>query len=408
MNFLKKLSLKQQIWSALAIMLTLTLSIAVIFFAIISTVNSELSISTDLQNQINTAQISIVLILVISSVIGAAIAFLISKQIRSVMFDVKTSLQNMSNGDFSYKLDEERIGERRQISVLINQFSAQLNSMIMELQSASNDLQHSSTQLSSVTHEASHNITQQHSETEQVATAVEEMTATAQEIARNAASAAESAKEADNQSRSGALVSTEALGGMFQLMEDLNKASAVIQSLQTESNNINVVLDVISGISEQTNLLALNAAIEAARAGEQGRGFAVVADEVRTLAGRTQESTNQIKELIDSLQTGSSNAVAAMDNAIKEVNINNEQVENVAEALGGIAGEIGNINNMLDQMAAASEQQSSTSEEISRNVVSISQLAEKTSQGTQHIDSAETEIGAVSSRLNQIISSFKA
>ena len=408
MNFLKKLTLKQQIWSGLIIMMALTASITIIFFATINTISSELSASEGLQSQIAAAQTGIALIFVISSIIGAAVAFLISTQIRSVMVDVKTSLQNMSNGDFSYKLDENSIGERGQISVLINNFSTQLNSMISELQSASNDLQHSSGQLSSITHDASQTVTQQHSETEQVATAVEEMTATAQEIARNAASAAESAKQADDGAKSGALISTEAMGGMFHLMEDLNKASAVIQSLQTESNNINVVLDVISGISEQTNLLALNAAIEAARAGEQGRGFAVVADEVRTLAGRTQESTNQIKELIESLQTGSTNAVNAMDNAIKEVNVNNEQVENVAEALGGIAGEIGNINNMLDQMAAASEQQSSTSEEISRNVVSISQLAEKTSQGTQQINSAETEIGAVSSRLNQIVSSFKS
>ena len=408
MNFLNTLTFKQQIWSALVIMLTLTFIIGGIFFTTISAINAELNVSASLQSQIFSAQSAISIILVMATIAGVIVAFFISKQIRSMMIDVKTSLQNMASGDFSYRLDENRMGERKQISILMNSFTSQLDSMIQELQNASNDLQNSSSQLSSVTQEASHNITQQHSETEQVAAAVEEMTATAQEIARNAASAAESAKQADEQARSGALVSTNALGGMFQLMEDLNKASDVITSLQSESSNINVVLDVISGISEQTNLLALNAAIEAARAGEQGRGFAVVADEVRTLAGRTQESTNQIKELIDSLQNGSSNAVEAMDNAIKEVNINNQQVEDVAEALGGIAGEIGNINNMLDQMAAASEQQSSTSEEISRNVASISQLAEKTSQGTQYIDSAETEISTVSARLNQITSSFKA
>ena len=407
MNFLNKFTFKYQIWSSLIAMMALALSIAIIFFTCLNSITNELTFSADLQSQINSAQTVVVLILIITGVLGSAIAFFISGQIRSLMVDIKTSLQNIASGDFSYKLNENRKGERGNISSLINTFTGQFNSMVTELKGASDELHHSSTQLSTVTLEASQNISQQHIETEQVAAAVEEMTATAQEIARNASSAADSAKHADDQARSGALISTEALGGMFQLVDDLNKASGVIQSLQTESNNISVVLDVIRGISEQTNLLALNAAIEAARAGEQGRGFAVVADEVRTLAGRTQESTDQIRELIESLQNGSSNAVDAMDNAIKKVTINNDQVENVAEALGGIAGEIGTINSMLDQMAAASEQQSATSDEISRNIASISMLAEKTSQGTEYINSAETEIGAVSSRLNKIISSFK-
>jgi methyl-accepting chemotaxis protein len=407
MNFIKKMSIKRQIWAALIIMLGLTLSISTTFFLTINKINADLNLSKDLHNQIYTAQISIILILIVSAAVGVTIAFFISKQINNLLFDVKDSLQKISDGDFSAQLNENRIGEVGEISALINDFSKKLNFMISDLQSATNDLQHASGELFSITKETSSNISQQHSETEQVATAVEEMSATAQEIARNAASAADSAKQADEQAKSGALISTEAMGGMYHLITDLNNASDVIQKLQAESNNINVVLDVISGISEQTNLLALNAAIEAARAGEQGRGFAVVADEVRTLAGRTQESTDQIKELIDSLQVGSSNAVDAMNGAIEKVNVNNEQVENVAEALGGIAGEIGNINGMLDQMAAASEQQSSTADEISRNVVSISQLAEKTAQGTEHISSAESEIGTVSSRLNNTISSFK-
>ena len=240
MNFLNKMSLKHQIWASLIIMLTLTVSIAVMAFSLIGAIDTELSFGQNLQNKIDTSQSIIAVILVITSLVGVAIASLISRQINNILSDVQTSLQSISNGDFTYQLDETRMGEIGKISGLINNLSAQLNSMVVELQGASTELQNASSSLSSVTQETSHNITQQHSETEQVATAVEEMTATAQEIARNAASAAESAKQADEQSRSGALISTEALGGMFQLINDLNKASEVIQSLQAESNNINV------------------------------------------------------------------------------------------------------------------------------------------------------------------------
>ena len=345
--------------------------------------------------------------LAIAIAIGLFVAYTNTRQINTIVTEVSSSLDNISRGDFSMQLNENRTGEVGVLSATLNRFTRQLSNMIEDMQSAISDLQHVSQDMSSVTSTTTKNIMQQHHETEQVATAAEQMTATSQEVARNAATAAQSARKADEDAAAGTQKSTTALNGIKRLVSDLDNAANVIQSLQNDTNNISMVLDVIREISEQTNLLALNAAIEAARAGEQGRGFAVVADEVRTLASRTQESTDQIKELIDRLQSGANSAVNVMQGSIQEAHTNSGQVEEAASSLNGISQEIVNINSMLDQVAAASEQQSATSEEISRNISAISTLAEKTAQTTEPLRNAEQALDSVSQKLNAIISGFK-
>jgi methyl-accepting chemotaxis protein len=321
--------------------------------------------------------------------------------------EVRTSLDRISGGDFSQQLNEDRAGEVGMLSATINRFTTQLKNMISDMQMTISDLQSVSRDMSRVTQLTTENIMQQHRETEQVATATEEMTSTSQEVARNAEIAAASAKQADENARSGSSKSGSAMQGIRRLVQDLEGAAEVVQKLQNDSDNISVVLDVIREISEQTNLLALNAAIEAARAGEQGRGFAVVADEVRTLASRTQQSTDQIKELIDRLQAGALSAVNAMQSSISEAQDNCQQVEDVASSLQVISNEILSINSMLDQVAAASEQQHATANEISRNISSISTLAEKTAQSTQPLHSAEQNLDNVAGKMNEFISQFK-
>jgi len=365
------------------------------------------NLSRNLLTQISNSILITLSILAFAIFAGITIGWSNTKQIRTIVVEISNSLKHLSQGEFNFTLNENRKGEVGRIALIINAFSKQLESMITELTQSVDNLQNTSVEMSSIVSETSDNILLQHRETEMVATAVEEMTATAQEVARSASTAATAARHASELTTSGALISTEAMGGISNLVSDLNNASEVVQTLRDESNNISIVLDVIRDISEQTNLLALNAAIEAARAGEQGRGFAVVADEVRTLASRTQESTDNIRNKIEELQHGASNAVSVMENAIAEANKNNDQVENVAESLGEIAGEIQSINSQLDQIAAASEQQSSTSEEISRNVVSISMLAEKTVQGTTQAKSTEDSLAMVIQSIKNVISKFK-
>lgn len=370
--------------------------------------SSSENLSKNLLNQISSSILITLSILAFAIFAGIVIGWSNTKQIRTIVVEISNSLKSLSQGEFDFQLNENRKGEVGKVASTINAFSHQLKDMITELTQSVDKLQSTSVEMSSIVSETSDNILLQHRETEMVATAVEEMTATAQEVARSASTAANSARHASELTTSGALISTEAMGGIGHLVDDLNNASDVVQTLRDESNNISIVLDVIRDISEQTNLLALNAAIEAARAGEQGRGFAVVADEVRTLASRTQESTDNIRNKIEELQQGASNAVSVMENAIKEANKNNDQVENVAESLGEIAGEIQSINAQLDQIAAASEQQSATSEEISRNVISISNLAEKTVQGTVKAKSAEDNLSMVTQSILNVISKFKS
>ena len=366
------------------------------------------NLSRHLLAQISNSILITLSILAFAIFAGITIGWSNTKQIRTIVIEISNSLKHLSRGEFSFKLNENRKGEVGKVAMTINEFSSQLESMITDLTQSVDRLRTASSDMSTTVSETSDNILLQHRETEMVATAVEEMTATAQEVARSASTAATSARHANDLTSSGALVSTEAMGGISHLVNDLNNASDVVQTLRDESNNISIVLDVIRDISEQTNLLALNAAIEAARAGEQGRGFAVVADEVRTLASRTQESTDNIRKKIEELQHGASNAVEVMENAIKRASENNDQVENVAESLGEIAGEIHSINGQLDQIAAASEQQSATSEEISRNVSSISDLAEKTVEGTTQAKSAEDSLSMVTQSIENVIAKFKS
>jgi methyl-accepting chemotaxis protein len=234
-----------------------------------------------------------------------------------------------------------------------------------------------------------------------------QMTTTVQEVARHAEEAASAALAADKDANNGRAIVKKTIDSINVLSGDIHNATSVIQKLQSESNEIGSVLDVIRGIAEQTNLLALNAAIEAARAGEQGRGFAVVADEVRTLASRTQQSTQDIQKMIEKLQSGADDAVKTMEHSLSQVSSSVEQANQTGNSLDTITTAVSTINQMNVHIASAAEQQRLVAEEINRNIENISQISEKSASAARETSSASEELQNWTLRLNNLIDHFR-
>ncbi|HEY9051790.1 MAG TPA: PAS domain-containing methyl-accepting chemotaxis protein [Gammaproteobacteria bacterium] len=248
--------------------------------------------------------------------------------------------------------------------------------------------------------------TQQFSETDQVATAINEMTATIQEVARNTQRTADEAGLASNEVHNGKNLVNNTMLTIKNLVKEVEQATDVIRSVEADSHNISGILDVIRNVSEQTNLLALNAAIEAARAGEHGRGFAVVADEVRTLANRTREATVEIQATIEKLQASSQGAVSVMELSRNHVNESVKQTDQVVDSLDNITNIVNNIHDMSTQIATAVEEQSAVSEEINRSVVTIRDIAEETLNQANIGENESGEMAELSQRLKNLAKQF--
>ena len=240
-----------------------------------------------------------------------------------------------------------------------------------------------------------------------MATAIDELNASAQEVARNAAEAADAARQTDEAAVSGREMMGRAVNSMQELAGEIESAGSVIDTLKSESENIGSVLGVIRGVAEQTNLLALNAAIEAARAGEQGRGFAVVADEVRTLASRTQDSTEEIQAMIERLQGEARKAVGAMQDGRSKTRETLDQAAEADQSLADIVQLVASITGMNAQFASAAEQQTGVSRELDQSVVHIAELAERAVAGSEQTAAASGELAMMSEKLRELLGQFK-
>jgi methyl-accepting chemotaxis protein len=260
------------------------------------------------------------------------------------------------------------------INVVLEKFSA----VLKKLGTVTDNISSSSEQVSAMSFDSKKNMSTQTSETEQIATAITELAASSGEVANTAKQGAEATRIVDQDTKAGTVIVNEAVSTITELAENLSSASSVINDLDQDSENIGSVLAVIQSIAEQTNLLALNAAIEAARAGEQGRGFAVVADEVRTLAARTQDATKEIKGIINQLQTRSKEAVNVMNEGCNMANLGLEKAVSAGQALASIESKVVDIDNMNTMIAAASQEQCNVAEEVNKNVVHITSLSEQT------------------------------
>ncbi|MDR9436671.1 MAG: PAS domain-containing methyl-accepting chemotaxis protein [Thiohalophilus sp.] len=283
---------------------------------------------------------------------------------------------------------------------------AMLRTILGTVEDSAVDLGDLANDNTSVVEQTRQGVQRQCDEIDQVATAMNEMAATVQEVAQNTQSAMNAANEATEQARAGALTVTEAIGVIENLSESVKQAQQVIQKLSEDSTSIGSVLEVITGIAEQTNLLALNAAIEAARAGEQGRGFAVVADEVRTLAQRTQDSTREIHTIVERIQGGVQHVVNEMGEVTEKAEHGVAQVEESAMALSEISGAVTSINDMNTQIASSAEEQSAVAEEINRNIININQVSQETAEGAKVTAESSQRLSEMVMELRSMVHQF--
>ena len=327
--------------------------------------------------------------------------------IRRPLFAVRDLLRKLNSGDLTHQVHYKSDDEFGQMANDLNNAVSTQRQMISHVLSTVEQLATAGEEMSAVTDQTTRTVNEQRSQTGQVATAMSEMTATVQEVAGNIAQTADSAREADTQTQEGAQVVQQAVEKINTLAQQIEYSAQTIAEEEQNSKAISAVLDVIRGITEQTNLLALNAAIEAARAGEQGRGFAVVADEVRILAGRTQQSTEEINEMIEKLQAGSRRAVEVMDQSREQSQFAVEYAARSGEALRTISDAVQKINQMSAQIASAAEEQRAVSEEINRNIVAINDMSSETASGAEETATASQELARMATELQDLVMQFK-
>jgi len=354
-------------------------------------------------NQTIIAAILAAFALLLTAVLSTLIVRSITKPV-SAMDDTISMIEK--EFDLTLQIPVTSKDEIGSTAISFNRMMGAFREFIGKVGSASTQLATSAEQLSVITGENKQGVIQQEQETEQVATAMNEMSATVQEIARSTENAAFAAREAADNSTQAKQIFNSTVEGIHTLTSDVASAADAIQTVNDDSNEVGMVLEVIRGIAEQTNLLALNAAIEAARAGEQGRGFAVVADEVRTLASRTQDSTQDIEKIIEELQMGSDKAVKVMGHSSEEAETSEQKAEQASHSLQEITEAVTAISDMNTQIASAAEEQSVVAEEINRNIVAISSVTTNNAETTQQTAAAGDQVSKLAAELQSIVSKF--
>ncbi|PKH21026.1 chemotaxis protein [Pseudomonas sp. 43NM1] len=371
--------------------------------------SKKLTVSQTVVRDTDAAQAKTHLLMasILALVVGLLAAWAITRQIVIPLSETLKVAERVAAGDLTLNLISQREDELGQLQRAMQSMTLGLRELIGGISDGVTQIASAAEELSAVTEQTSAGVNNQKIETDQVATAMHEMTATVQEVARNAEEASEAAAAADQQAREGDKVVGEAIAQIERLAIEVGNSTAAMGDLKRESDKIGSVLDVIKSVAQQTNLLALNAAIEAARAGEAGRGFAVVADEVRSLAQRTQKSTEEIEELIVGLQTGTQQVATIMDNSRSLTDSSVELTRRAGGSLESITRTVSAIQSMNQQIAAAAEQQSAVAEEINRSVLNVRDVSEQTSAASEETAASSVELARLGTHLQMLVGKFK-
>jgi len=364
--------------------------------------------STDVsQTTFNSAVTMVIVTLAISLAITIVLALLLTRSIVRPLGEALNVADVIASGDLTQRIQVSGSDEPARLMSALQTMQKNLHGAIQSIADSSSQLASASEELHAVTEDSTRGLHQQNNEIEQAATAVNQMTAAVEEVARNAVSTSQASRESNNTALRGREQVRETVESISQLTRDVTDTSGEVEKLAEQIHEISKVLDVIRSIADQTNLLALNAAIEAARAGEAGRGFAVVADEVRALAHRTQQSTQEIEGMIGGIQSGTEKTVTAMQNSNQRARSTLEVAKAAGQALEQITEAIAMINERNQVIASASEEQAQVAREVDRNLVNIRDLSMQTSAGANQTSSSSQELSRLAVDLNALVTRFK-
>ncbi|KGK41011.1 chemotaxis protein [Nitrincola sp. A-D6] len=355
-------------------------------------------------NMINVALVELVLFIIGILVIGYILNRVVIRpinQFANTLHDIE------KEHNFSLRVSVNSDDEIGKMSGAMNSLLDNMHRSLKQVSSTVLKLSGSSTRINDIANQTTQAVLHQQDQTRSVASAIEQMEASTRSVSSSSSQTVEASDLALRESDEGTRITAQAIQAIETLRHNIDEATNVIQKLDDQAQNVGTVLEVIKNIAEQTNLLALNAAIEAARAGEQGRGFAVVADEVRTLASRTQASTEEINKIIDGLQLDAKNAVQVMQTSLSSAGQGVEQVQNTSNALNTIAAEIRRINDMNHEVAGAVREQSDMASSIERNILAINDSSEDSSEHARHLSQVSTELTSLAQELESMLSRFK-
>ncbi|MGE8097697.1 methyl-accepting chemotaxis protein [Pseudomonas fluorescens] len=347
------------------------------------------------------------LVAALTLLLGTLAAWVITRQIVNPLQHTLQVVNRIAKGDLSEQVQVNRRDELGQLQSGLQQMTLNLHELIDGIRSGVIQVASAAEQLSAVAEHTNAGVNNQKAETDHVATAMNEMTATVQNVAHNADEASAAASIADQQACEGEQIMGDAIVQITRLAEELNQSADAVRHLQEQSDKIGGVLDVIKAVAQQTNLLALNAAIEAARAGEAGRGFAVVADEVRNLALRTQRSTEEIEILVAGVQSGTHGVATGMESSLLLSESSVEFTHRAVSALENIASKVSIIQSMNQQIATAAEQQSAVTEEINRSVINVRDISDQTASTCEETASSSAELARLGHELERLVGRFK-